>query len=678
MRSWIRRAALGGRRVRVALAVSLLAGLSGVAATVPAAKAATSTTGYYLVGTDGGIFSYGGAKFFGSTGAIKLNQPIVGMAATPDGRGYWMVASDGGIFAFGTAAFYGSMGGKPLNQPIVGMASTRTGKGYWMVASDGGIFSFGDAAFFGSTGAIKLNKPIVDLVPTPSGRGYWMAASDGGIFSFGDAAFFGSTGAIKLTKRIQQMATTPTGRGYWLVAGDGGVFSFGDAAYYGSAAADGGAEKRIVDIAGTASGKGYYLTASNGAVYAYGDAKHMGGAENLKLTHGVIAMVALNSSDPPVAADDLLNVDEDGVGALDVLVNDHDPGGLPLSIDSVTQSARGGAVGFNGGTVTYKPAPDFNGNDSFSYTVTNSQGATATAQVAVKVKSIDDLPRTVDDAVTVPLGQSITIDVLANDTGLGDLLSALNVTVAPQRGTAAVSPDLRSIVYTPDRRGQDSFRYRVVDTDGDNNESLVKVFVTGPNSTPSAVDVNVSCPPGCEADVLKAGATLGDNGAITLIGEDAGGNVTVANVGTFTRKGSKITFAPAAGFNGMAETRYQIFDDGGTTDKADDQTVDAAVRFAYGVPTAQTTTGDPVVANTPRADYQLSASDPEGEALTFYIHPEGVTGPVPNPLDYFNFNKSGGAFDFLGGPAGTWVVTFHVMDGHNISSNVATFTFTVN
>ena len=49
--------------------------------------------------------------------------------------GYWEVASDGGIFAFGGAPFYGSMGGKPLNQPIVGIASTPTGTGYWQVAS---------------------------------------------------------------------------------------------------------------------------------------------------------------------------------------------------------------------------------------------------------------------------------------------------------------------------------------------------------------------------------------------------------------------------------------------------------------------------------------------------------------------------------------------------------------
>ena len=56
-------------------------------------------------------------------GAKPLNKPIVGIAATPDGMGYWEVASDGGLFAFGDAHFYGSMGAKPLNKPIVGIAT---------------------------------------------------------------------------------------------------------------------------------------------------------------------------------------------------------------------------------------------------------------------------------------------------------------------------------------------------------------------------------------------------------------------------------------------------------------------------------------------------------------------------------------------------------------------------
>jgi hypothetical protein len=123
---------------------------------------------------------------------MHLNQPIVGMAATPSGNGYWLVASDGGIFTFGDAAFFGSMGNKHLNKPIVGMAPSPTGKGYWLVASDGGVFTFGDAGFFGSTGNIHLNKPIIGMLPSPTGQGYWLVATDGGIFTFGDVPFYGS------------------------------------------------------------------------------------------------------------------------------------------------------------------------------------------------------------------------------------------------------------------------------------------------------------------------------------------------------------------------------------------------------------------------------------------------------------------------------------------------------
>jgi ribosomal protein L24E len=75
---------------------------------------------------------------------------MVGMAATPSGQGYWLVASDGGVFSFGDAGFHGSTGSIVLNKPAVGMAPTPSGQGYWMVASDGGIFTFGDAGFSGS------------------------------------------------------------------------------------------------------------------------------------------------------------------------------------------------------------------------------------------------------------------------------------------------------------------------------------------------------------------------------------------------------------------------------------------------------------------------------------------------------------------------------------------------
>jgi hypothetical protein len=54
-------------------------------------------------------------------GGQPLNRPVVGMAVTPGDSGYWLVATDGGMFSFGDARFFGSMGGHPLNLPVVGM-----------------------------------------------------------------------------------------------------------------------------------------------------------------------------------------------------------------------------------------------------------------------------------------------------------------------------------------------------------------------------------------------------------------------------------------------------------------------------------------------------------------------------------------------------------------------------
>jgi hypothetical protein len=134
-------------------------------------------------------------------GSVHLNKPIVGMAALPDvDAGYWLVASDGGIFAYGYAPFYGSTGSMTLNKPIVAMATDPITGGYWLVASDGGVFAY-DAPFYGSTGSIHLNKPTVGMVAAPAGNGYWLVASDGGIFALGPGAhFYGSAGSLSLAK----------------------------------------------------------------------------------------------------------------------------------------------------------------------------------------------------------------------------------------------------------------------------------------------------------------------------------------------------------------------------------------------------------------------------------------------------------------------------------------------
>jgi hypothetical protein len=251
--------------------------------------------GYWLVGRDGGIFAYGDSAFAGSTGNVRLNQPIVGMASNPVGTGYWFVAADGGIFAFGDAGFFGSTGAMKLNKPIVGMAPTPTGQGYYLVASDGGIFSFGDAKFRGSTGAMKLNKPIVGMAAAENNRGYWLVASDGGIFSFGNGAdFFGSAGGIKLAQPIVGMSALPNNKGYWFVAADGGIFGFGDAQFHGSKL--GGSP--VTGITSAPDGKGYWVTRANGEVSGFGSVPSLGSLPSAPASP-IVGVAALALPEPP-------------------------------------------------------------------------------------------------------------------------------------------------------------------------------------------------------------------------------------------------------------------------------------------------------------------------------------------------------------------------------------------
>jgi hypothetical protein len=252
---------------------------------------AVSSHGYHLVAGDGGIFSFGDAAFAGSIGGHFLAQPVVGMAATPDGGGYWEVAADGGIFSYGDAHFYGSMGGRRLNSPIVGMAATPDGGGYWEVAADGGVFSFGDAVFYGSRGGLPVGGSVVGIAADATGHGYWLVSSQGGIFSYGDAPFYGSAGGLNLYRPVVGMATAAGGGGYWLVASDGGIFSYGDATFQGST---GGfpLAAPVVGMASTTDGAGYWLIASDGGVFNYGDAGFFGSMGGRALVQPVVGGVA--------------------------------------------------------------------------------------------------------------------------------------------------------------------------------------------------------------------------------------------------------------------------------------------------------------------------------------------------------------------------------------------------
>jgi hypothetical protein len=114
-----------------------------------------------LAASDGGVFTFGpGATFHGSTGDVRLAEPVVG--------GYRLVAADGGVFTF-DAPFYGSAVTAGLPQSAVGVAADPATGGYWVVDDTGFVYNF-NAPFLGSTAGIRLNQPVigiaVDLPPS--------------------------------------------------------------------------------------------------------------------------------------------------------------------------------------------------------------------------------------------------------------------------------------------------------------------------------------------------------------------------------------------------------------------------------------------------------------------------------------------------------------------------------
>jgi len=109
------------------------------------------TGGIAVVRPNGGVYNFFGSQYHGSLGQINPAlppggtnaatpaAPIVGGAYTKTGAGYWLVGSDGGIFAFGDAGFHGSSPGNPAwIKPVVGIArDDRYQNGYIIVADDG-------------------------------------------------------------------------------------------------------------------------------------------------------------------------------------------------------------------------------------------------------------------------------------------------------------------------------------------------------------------------------------------------------------------------------------------------------------------------------------------------------------------------------------------------------------
>jgi hypothetical protein len=269
--------------------------LAGATTNVQAGKCpAVGAPGYYLAGSDGGVFAFGAAPFIGSLPGLGVHvNNIVRMRPTPDERGYWMVGSDGAVYAFGDAGFFGSLPGVGVHvNDVVSMSyhmnAAGQADGYWLVGANGAVYAFGGADYHGGLPGLGITPslPIIGMVPSGTGSGYFLVGRDGGVFAIGNNAFAGSLPGLGVhVSNIVDIRVFPGGHGYWLVGSDGGVFAFGanptfpgggGFAQNGSLPALGISVNNIVGMDNTASNvfgnalPGYRLIGSDGGVFAFG------------------------------------------------------------------------------------------------------------------------------------------------------------------------------------------------------------------------------------------------------------------------------------------------------------------------------------------------------------------------------------------------------------------------
>ena len=187
--------------------------------------------GYLVVGSDWSVYPFGDVPTMKPRNRdVSVGDTPVDIRIDPYQRGYWIFTDTGRVVAVGDVPHLGDVSDLELAGPVIAGDVNPTATGYRMLGTDGGVFSFGADRFLGSIPEVlprvRLDCPIVGLVASGP-DGYWLVACDGGVFAFGNAPFLGSLPGIGVSPRSPINAMVPYERGYLLVAGDGGVFAFG-------------------------------------------------------------------------------------------------------------------------------------------------------------------------------------------------------------------------------------------------------------------------------------------------------------------------------------------------------------------------------------------------------------------------------------------------------------------
>ena len=364
-----------------------------------------------------------------------------------------------------------------------------------------------------------------------------------------------------------------------------------------------------------------------------------------------------NVNDAPVATNDIATTDEDVAVVVDLLGNDSDVDGDPLRIGTVSVDPAQGTVVDNGdGTVTFTPAPNFNGPATITYTVVDDAGGADTGTATVNVSSVIDPPNAVNDTATTDEDTPVTIDVLANDTDPDNqALTITAATVPAAQGTVEVVGN--QLVFTPAENfnGEATITYSIVDTDGATDTATVAVTVTPVNDAPVALDDIATT----DEDVAVVVDLLGNDSDVdgdplrigTVSVDPAQGSVVDNGDGT-------VTFTPAPDFNGPATITYTVVDDAGGEDSG---TATVNVGAVNDAPIAENDTATTDEDTPVTIDVLANDSDPDSDPLTI------IAASVPAAQGDVDVVGNQLVFTPAENFTGTATISYTVSDGNGLT-----------
>jgi hypothetical protein len=286
--------------------------------------------------------------------------------------------------------------------------------------------------------------------------------------------------------------------------------------------------------------------------------------DSISNASGIVSITVTPVNDPPVIVGEdaliLISVDEDSSVVIDIVFNVIDPDGDTVTLSNFTSTSNGNVADNGDGTVTYTPDANYNGPDSFEFTVSDGNGGTTDGTVEITVNPIPDAPAAQSDSVSVDEDSSITMTLNATDAD-GDPLSF--EIISPASNGEAVNNFDGTVTYTPDANynGPDSFTFQASDGLADSNVATVSITVNPVNDDPIARDDGETTDEDVPViiDVLDNDIDIdGDTLTVVDVTEPSSGNATINGDNT-------ITYTPDADFYGGDSFQYTIDDGQGGT-----------------------------------------------------------------------------------------------------------------